>query len=58
MSDKRESNMYDENKGAPKIEVAQNLIKERTIITLDGQVINNTPENPRAVEEYLRSKRK
>ena len=50
--------MYDENKKAPKIVVAQNLIKQKSIITLDGQTIRNTPEDPRAVERYLASKRK
>lgn len=47
-----------ENKEAPRVVVADKLIKNRSFITSNGQMIRNTPDNPRAVEEYLRSKRK
>jgi hypothetical protein len=47
-----------ENNDRPKIVVAQQFIKEKTIITLDGQSITNTPEDPNAVERYLASKRR
>ena len=53
---KNDSNM--ENNDRPKIVVAQQFIKEKTIITLDGQSITNTPEDPNAVERYLASKRR
>jgi hypothetical protein len=56
MSDKRESNM--EDKKPPQIVVAQQFIKDKSFITKDGTVIRNTPEEPNAVEEYLRSLRK
>jgi hypothetical protein len=56
MPDKRESNM--EDKKPPQIVVAQTFIKEKSFITKDGSVIRNTPENPTAVEDYLRTLRK
>lgn len=42
-----------ENKQRPKVVVAQQFIKEKTFITKGGQVITNTPEDPKAVERYL-----
>jgi len=41
----------------PRIVVSPNLIKERTFITKSGEVINNTPEDPKAVERYMASLR-
>ena len=41
----------------PRIVVSQNLVKEKSFITKDGRVINNTPEDPKAVERYMASLR-
>lgn len=46
-----------ENKDNCKVVVASSFIKEKSVITLNGEVIRNTPENPHAVEDYFRSKR-
>jgi hypothetical protein len=46
-----------ENKDQCKVVVASTFIKDKSIITLSGEVIRNTPEDPRAVENYFRSKR-
>ena len=43
-----------ENKETPRVVLADKLIKERTFITKDGYKIENTPENPTAIEDYLR----
>lgn len=45
-------------KKPPQIVIADRFIRERSVITLDGQTIRNTPENPTAVEDYYRSKKK
>lgn len=47
-----------ENKKQPSVVMADTLIKDRSVITMDGQTIRNTPENPTAVEDYYRSLRK
>jgi hypothetical protein len=51
---KSESNM-ENSRG--KIVIAPQFIKEKTFITDNGEVINNTEEDPRAVERYLRARR-
>lgn len=33
-----------------------NLVKEKVFLTKDGQKIENTKENPRAIENYLDEK--
>jgi hypothetical protein len=55
MTNRKEGNM--EEKKQCSVVVAPQLIKEKTFITENGEVIHNTPEDPRAVENYLRSKR-
>ena len=47
-----------EKKEPPKIQVAQKMIKKKSIIDEYGNVIRNTPEDPNAVERYLASKKK
>jgi hypothetical protein len=47
-----------ENKKQPSVVMATTLIKDRSVITMDGRTIRNTPENPTAVEDYYRSLRK
>jgi hypothetical protein len=47
-----------ENQDRPRVVVASQLIKEKSFITKDGQVITNIPEDPRAVERYMGSLRR
>jgi len=50
---------FNPNKEAPGVVMdTDNLIKQRSVITLDGRTIRNTPEDPKAVERYLASKRR
>jgi hypothetical protein len=50
--------MFENDKKPPRVVMAGSLIKDRSVITLNGETIRNTPEDPKAVERYLASKRR